>query len=69
MGADHTALGWNVPDIRASVADLKARGVTFRICDGFGQDEAGIWQPPGGGARVAWLTDPDGNVLSVTQFG
>src|SRR5688572_1877009 len=27
--ADHTVLGWNVPDIRTSVADLKARGVTF----------------------------------------
>ena len=66
--ADHTVLGWSVPGIRASVAELKARGVTFRIYEGFGQDEDGIWQPPGGGAQVAWFTDPDGNVLSLTQF-
>jgi predicted enzyme related to lactoylglutathione lyase len=66
--AEHTVLGWAVPDIRAAVAELKAKGVTFRIYDGFGQDEAGIWQPPGGGAQVAWFTDPDGNVLSLTQF-
>jgi predicted enzyme related to lactoylglutathione lyase len=65
----HTVLGWNVADIHASVADLKARGVGFRIYDGFGQDEDGIWASPGGDAKVAWFTDPDGNVLSLTQFG
>jgi hypothetical protein len=25
-----------------------------------------VWAAPGG-ARVAWFTDPDGNVLSLTQ--
>lgn len=69
QAAQHTVLGWGVADIRASVAELKAKGVTFRIYDGFGQDEAGVWTPPGGGAQVAWFTDPDGNVLSLTQFG
>ena len=67
--ADHTALGWSVPDIRAAVAELKAKGVTFRIYDGFGQDDDGVWSAPGGGAKVAWFTDPDGNVLSLTQLG
>jgi catechol 2,3-dioxygenase-like lactoylglutathione lyase family enzyme len=67
--AQHTVLGWGVPDIRASVAELKAKGVTFRIYEGFGQDADGVWTPPGGGAQVAWFTDPDGNVLSLTQFG
>ena len=66
--ADHTVLGWSVPDIGAAVADLKVKGVTFRIYGGFGQDEHGVWSPPGGGALVAWFTDPDGNVLSLTQF-
>jgi catechol 2,3-dioxygenase-like lactoylglutathione lyase family enzyme len=66
--AQHTVLGWSVPDIRASVVALKARGVTFRVYEGFGQDEDGVWSPPGGGAQVAWFTDPDGNVLSLTQF-
>jgi catechol 2,3-dioxygenase-like lactoylglutathione lyase family enzyme len=67
--AQHTVLGWGVPDIRAAVAELKSKGVTFRIYEGFGQDADGVWTPPGGGAQVAWFTDPDGNVLSLTQFG
>ena len=69
VGGEHTVLGWTVPDIGAAVAELKARGITFRVYEGFGQDEDGVWQAPGGGARVAWFTDPDGNVLSLTQFG
>jgi len=31
------------------------------------QDTRGIWTSPSG-ARVAWFRDPDGNVLSLTQF-
>jgi predicted enzyme related to lactoylglutathione lyase len=68
-GAEHTVLGWGVPDIAAAASELRAKGVTFRIYEGFGQDADGIWSPPGGGAKVAWFTDPDGNVLSLTQFG
>ena len=65
----HTVLGWTVPDIHAAAAELKGKGITFKVYEGFGQDEQGIWSPPGGGAKVAWFTDPDGNVLSLTQFG
>ena len=65
----HTVLGWAVADIGAAVADLRGKGVTFKIYEGFGQDADGIWSPPGGGAKVAWFCDPDGNVLSLTQFG
>lgn len=64
----HTVLGWNVPDIAATAAELKARGVEFLIYDGFGQDENGVWSAPGGGAKVAWFNDPDGNNLSLSQF-
>ncbi|MEZ5734782.1 MAG: VOC family protein [Novosphingobium sp.] len=64
----HTVLGWSVPDIRVAVSELKSRGITFRVFDGSDQDEEGIWAAPGGSARVAWFTDPDGNVLSLTQF-
>jgi predicted enzyme related to lactoylglutathione lyase len=67
--ADHTVLGWRVADIHAEVTALKAKGITFRIYDNFGQDADGIWTVPGGSARVAWFSDPDGNVLSLTQFG
>jgi catechol 2,3-dioxygenase-like lactoylglutathione lyase family enzyme len=64
----HTVLGWDVPDIVASVTALTAKGVTFNVYEGFGQDKLGIWHSPAGGARVAWFLDPDGNNLSLTQF-
>ena len=66
---EHTVLGWKVPDIHAAVAELKSRGITFRVFEGSGQDDEAVWAAPGGGAKVAWFTDPDGNVLSLTQFG
>jgi len=69
VGAGHTVLGWHVADLAGSVAALKAKGVEFKVYDGFGQDADGIWKSPDGGARLAWFADPDGNVLSLTQFG
>jgi catechol 2,3-dioxygenase-like lactoylglutathione lyase family enzyme len=63
-----TVLGWSVADIDAEVAALTAKGVRFQIFPGLEQDAAGIWRPPGGTARVAWFQDPDGNLLSLTQF-
>lgn len=64
----HTVLGWNVEDIGAAAAELKARGVEFLIYEGFGQDENGVWSSPDGAAKVAWFNDPDGNNLSLSQF-
>jgi catechol 2,3-dioxygenase-like lactoylglutathione lyase family enzyme len=68
-----TALGWQVDDIESAVARLAARGVAFAQYGLPGQDEKGIWtapatDTPSGGARVAWFHDPDGNVLSLTQY-
>jgi catechol 2,3-dioxygenase-like lactoylglutathione lyase family enzyme len=65
--APYTVLGWTVTDIAATVRDLAGRGVDFERFDGVEQDELGIWSAPGG-ALVAWLKDPDGNLLSLTQF-
>ena len=65
----HTVLGWAVSDIGSAVTELRGKGVSFKTYEGFGQDADGIWSPPGGGAKVAWFSDPDGNVLSLTQFG
>jgi catechol 2,3-dioxygenase-like lactoylglutathione lyase family enzyme len=62
-----TILGWDAPDIDATVESLAAKGVTFLRYDGFEQDALGIWTVPGGGGRVAWFHDPDGNVLSVSS--
>lgn len=62
-----TILGWEVPDIEKAAADLRGQGVSFERYDGMKQDSAGIWMSPGG-ARIAWFKDPDGNVLSITEF-
>ncbi|MFE9575750.1 VOC family protein [Nocardia sp. NPDC006044] len=62
-----TVLGWAVADIAGSVAALVSRGVEFVRYDGIGQADNGVWTTPGGD-QVAWFTDPDGNVLSLTEF-
>ena len=64
-GAGHPVLGWEVADIAAAVRELRDKGIVFTIYDGFGQDELGIWTAPDGRAKVAWFTDPDGNVLTL----
>ncbi|HEY2827300.1 MAG TPA: VOC family protein [Pirellulales bacterium] len=63
-----TALGWQVPDIRSAVAELKKRTVSFERYPFLSQDDLGIWQAPSG-AKVAWFKDPDGNLLSLTEVG
>jgi catechol 2,3-dioxygenase-like lactoylglutathione lyase family enzyme len=65
--APYTVLGWVVTDAAASVLGLSSRGVHFERFPGMDQNELGIWTTPGGD-QVAWFKDPDGNLLSVTQF-
>lgn len=67
--ADYTVLGWDVSDIRQTVRALKANGVSFRRYGDMGieQDADDVWTAPNDDL-VAWFTDPDGHVLSVTQF-
>jgi catechol 2,3-dioxygenase-like lactoylglutathione lyase family enzyme len=67
QAAPYTALGWAVLDIRQTVQDLRAAGVVFQRYEGMKQDDDGIWLAPSG-ALVAWFRDPDGHVLSLTQF-
>ncbi len=64
----HMVLGWEVADIKASVRDLGGRGIAFEVFEGHAQDALGIWTAPDGTAQVAWFRDPDGNLLSLTQF-
>jgi catechol 2,3-dioxygenase-like lactoylglutathione lyase family enzyme len=65
--AHGTVLGWQVPEIAATVKNLQQAGVRFERFGGMDQDELGIWTSPSG-AKVAWFKDPDGNILSVTEF-
>lgn len=65
--APFTILGWAVDDIDASVTELARRGVHFERFPGMEQDERGIWTSPNR-ARIAWFKDPEGNILSLTQY-
>jgi catechol 2,3-dioxygenase-like lactoylglutathione lyase family enzyme len=62
-----TVFGWAVSDLRASAAQLTARGVELLRYDGLDQDATGVWTTPGGDL-VAWFHDPDMNVLSLTEL-
>jgi predicted enzyme related to lactoylglutathione lyase len=57
---------WDVEDVEAEVADLKARGVKFEEYD---LPEV-TWKnsiATGAGARTAWFKDTEGNILAVSQ--
>jgi catechol 2,3-dioxygenase-like lactoylglutathione lyase family enzyme len=64
--AHGTVLGWQVPEINATVKELAQAGVQFERYQGMDQDELGIWTSPTG-AKVAWFKDPDGNILSLSE--
>ena len=64
--AHGTVLGWQVPEITATLKDLGQAGVRFERFGGMDQDELGIWTAPSG-AKVAWFKDPDGNILSLSE--
>jgi predicted enzyme related to lactoylglutathione lyase len=57
---------WQVRDVEAEVAELKARGVVFEE-----YDMPGIRMKnsiaTGGGAKTAWFKDSEGNILAVSQ--
>ena len=65
--AKHTVAGLVVDDIKAEVAELKARGVAFeeydlpglKTVDGIASTDAG---------RAAWFKDSEGNILGLAQL-
>jgi predicted enzyme related to lactoylglutathione lyase len=63
--ATFTILNFPVADIDAAVDELARCGVTFERYDGVDADERGIASNMG--LRIAWFTDPAGNILSVIQ--
>jgi catechol 2,3-dioxygenase-like lactoylglutathione lyase family enzyme len=65
--APFTILGWNVLKIDDTVRQLQSKAISFERYGFLQQDDLGIWTSPSG-ARIAWFKDPDGNVLSLTQF-
>jgi catechol 2,3-dioxygenase-like lactoylglutathione lyase family enzyme len=67
--ADHTAAGWEVDNIEKVVQALRDRGVVFEQYDlpGLKTNEQGIATV--GTTKGAWFKDPEGNILSLVQFG
>lgn len=64
--AEHTALSFKVADIRAAIAELKARGVTFDDYDlpDFRTVEHVCVL---GSEKAAWFRDPEGNILCLHE--
>jgi catechol 2,3-dioxygenase-like lactoylglutathione lyase family enzyme len=61
-----TQLAWRVPDVRAEVAALRARGV--RIEEYTAPDPVTVdGVADMGHSWAAWFMDPSGNVLAVVQ--
>jgi catechol 2,3-dioxygenase-like lactoylglutathione lyase family enzyme len=70
----HTQMAWEVADIEATVAALRARGVVFEEYDlpglktvnGIAEIE-GNYPSKGVGERGAWFRDSEGNLLGLGQ--
>ncbi len=65
--SEHTVLGFAVEDLDAAVQALTEQAVTIERFDGMPHDATGKVISPDG-ARVVWIKDPDGNLLSVVEF-
>ncbi len=73
---DHTQMGFEVDDIEATVAELKARGVVFeevdapglRTRDGIADIDGNYPSKHASGERGAWFHDSEGNLLGIGQL-
>jgi len=64
--AEHTALSFQVPDIAASIKQLKSRGVKFADYDYPGLktvEHVCVL----GAEKAAWFEDPEGNILCLHE--
>ena len=64
--ATYTILNFPVDDVEAAVDELRKHGVRFERYESIDQDERGISLDPYG-PKIAWFTDPAGNILSVLE--
>jgi catechol 2,3-dioxygenase-like lactoylglutathione lyase family enzyme len=62
-----TLAGWSVDDLDQTMQELGSRGVVFERYDqpGITTDERGVFDA--GRFRAAWVRDPDGNTIAITQ--
>jgi catechol 2,3-dioxygenase-like lactoylglutathione lyase family enzyme len=62
-----TLAGWAVDDLDQTMDELASRGVAFEQYDqpGIKTDERGVFDA--GRFRAAWVRDPDGNTIAITE--
>jgi catechol 2,3-dioxygenase-like lactoylglutathione lyase family enzyme len=64
---EHTVVGFSIPDLALVIEQLKSLGVELERFPHLPLDERNVLNIPGGD-RVAWIRDPDGNLLSLVQY-
>jgi catechol 2,3-dioxygenase-like lactoylglutathione lyase family enzyme len=72
---DHTQMAFEVADVEATVAELRAHGVVFedydapglRTRDGIADIEGNYPSKDARGERGAWFRDSEGNLLGLGQ--
>ena len=64
--AEHTAVSFEVADVDAAIAELKARGVAFNDYDFPGFKTVGHVCVLGS-EKAAWFNDPEGNILCLHE--
>jgi predicted enzyme related to lactoylglutathione lyase len=62
----HTVMGFQVEDLLGTIRSLREKGVALHRPEGLSLDDMGIWTLPSGLGQVAWIADPQGNLLSIT---
>ncbi|MEX2055193.1 MAG: VOC family protein [Candidatus Andersenbacteria bacterium] len=63
--AKHTAITFLVKDVEDTVKQLAAKGVTFEQYDMPGIKTNALGVADMDGIKLAWLTDPEGNILAL----
>ena len=58
---------WQVDDVDAEIAELRARGVAFEQYDGMPNERSPNGTITAGGAKATWFKDSEGNILAIIQ--
>jgi catechol-2,3-dioxygenase len=66
--AEHTAAGWQVDNLEATVRELKGKNVVFEQYNmpGLKTNALGIAEMDG--VKAAWFKDTEGNILAINQM-
>ncbi len=64
--APNTIVDFVVDDLEATVDSLVEQGLTFERYEGLDADERAIAEM--GPMRCAWINDPDGNSIAISQL-